>query len=90
MDLIDAIRSWIQQNRENVIEEIDSDVVETTINRMREVSTIVQSPWSDITKGRKEKAHIFLDFVLQKDEYVAALKNTMEENGFKFENQLQD
>lgn len=51
---------------------------------MEDVPEEVKISWSDPNKGRQEKAMIFLDFVLQKDEYVKALKKTMEENGISF------
>lgn len=47
---------------------------------MEDVPEEVESSWSDPFKSRKEKATIFLDFALQKDEYVKALKKTMQEN----------
>ena len=84
MDLIDAIRSWIQENRENVIEEMDSDVIDTTcnLNNMEAVSTEIGATLST-ARGRKEKAELFLDFELGNDEYLKALKKTLEENGMR-------
>lgn len=86
MDLIDAIRSWFQENRENVIEEMDSDVIDTTcnINNMEAVSTEIGATLS-AARGRKEKAELFLDFALRNDEYLKALKKTLEENGMRVE-----
>lgn len=51
---------------------------------MEDVPEEVKISWSDFNKSRKEKAMIFLDFVLQKDDYVKALKKTMEENRIQF------
>ena len=91
MDLIDAIRSWIQENREDVIEEMDSDVIDTTcyMNNMEAVSTEIGATLL-AAKGRKEKAELFLNFALRHDEYLKALKETLEENGMQFESHSQD
>lgn len=64
LDLIDAISRWIQQNRDNVIEEIDSNVIDTTctMNNTEGVSNEMKATWSDVTKGRKEKAELFFGF----------------------------
>lgn len=37
----------------------------------------------DQSKGRKEKAKTFFEFVLRKDEYVFALQKTLKENGIE-------
>lgn len=78
------VKKWIQKNREDLLDEIDADFIKSTIYQMEDVPEEVKISWSDLNKGRKEKAMIFLDFVLQKDEYVKALKKTMEENGIPF------
>ena len=63
-------------------------VIDTTciMNIMERVSKEMKATWSGVSKGRKKKAELFLDFVLRKDEYLKALKETLEENGMKFEN----
>lgn len=78
------VKKWIQQNREGLLDEIDSEFIESTIYHLEDVPEEVKTSWSDPNKGRKEKATIFLDFALQKDEYVKALKKTMEEIGMQF------
>lgn len=78
------VKKWIKKNREDLLDEIDADFIKNTIYQMEDVPEEVKISWSDPNKGRKEKAMIFLDFVLQKDEYVKALKKTMEENGIPF------
>lgn len=78
------IKKWIQKNREDLLDEIDSDFIKSTIDQMEDVPEEVKISWSDSNKSRKEKAMIFLDFVLQKDDYVKALKKTMEENRIQF------
>lgn len=78
------VKKWIKKNREDLLDEIDADFIKNTIYQMEDVPEEVKISWSDLNKGRKEKAMIFLDFVLQKDEYVKALKKTMEENGIPF------
>lgn len=79
-------KKWIQQNREDLLDEIDSGFIESTctIYQLEDVPEEVKISWSDPNKSRKEKAKIFLDFALQKDEYVKALKKTMEEYGMQF------
>uniref|UniRef100_K1Q1E0 Uncharacterized protein n=1 Tax=Magallana gigas TaxID=29159 RepID=K1Q1E0_MAGGI len=72
-------KNWIQQNRENLLDEIDSEFIKSII-QLEDVPEEVKSSWFDPNKSRKEKATIFLDFVLQKDEYVKALKKTIEES----------
>nr|XP_034326955.1 uncharacterized protein LOC105349046 isoform X4 [Crassostrea gigas] len=74
-------KKWIQQNREDLLDEIDSEFIKSTIYQLEDVPEEVKISWSDPNKSRKEKAKIFLDFALQKDEYVKALKKTMEEYG---------
>lgn len=78
------IKKWIQKHREDLLDEIDSDFIKSTIDQMEDVPEEVKISWSDFNKSRKEKAMIFLDFVLQKDDYVKALKKTMEENRIQF------
>lgn len=78
------VKKWIQQNRADLLDDIDSEFIESTICHLEDVTEEVKSSWSDPYKSRKEKATIFLDFALQKDEYVKALKKTMEENGMQF------
>lgn len=84
MILTAPIKKWIQQNREDLLDEIDSEFIKSTIYHLEDVPEEVKTSWSDPSKSRKEKATIFLDFALQKDEYVKALKKTMEENGMQF------
>ena len=60
---------------------MDADIIETTVNNMEDVSNEVKDSWLDGSKSRKDRCTIFLDFVLQKDDYLKALKKTMEENG---------
>lgn len=78
------VKKWIQQNRENLLDEIDTEFIKSTIYHMKDVPEEVKSSWSDFSKSRKEKATIFLEFALQKGEYVKALKKTIQENGMQF------
>lgn len=50
---------------------------------MEDVPNEVYTSWMDQSKGRKEKAKIFLKFALRKDEYVLALQKTLKENGIE-------
>lgn len=84
MFLTAPIKKWIQQNREDLLDEIDSEFIKSTIYLLDGVPEEVKTSWSDPNKSRKEKATIFLDFALQKDKYVKALKKSMEENGMQF------
>ncbi|XP_052702119.1 uncharacterized protein LOC128178800 isoform X2 [Crassostrea angulata] len=76
-------KKWIQQNREDLLDEIDSGFIKSAIYQLEDVPEEVKTSWSDPNKSRTEKAKIFLDFALQKDEYVKALKKTMEEYGMQ-------
>lgn len=80
---LSPVKKWIQQNRENLLDEIDADFIENTIYHMENVPEEVKTSWSDRNKSRKAKASIFLEFALQTDEYIKALKRTIEENGIK-------
>lgn len=81
--LIGPVGNWIQQNQDDLLDEIDSNVIETTINYMEDVSEGDKKMWSDPQKGRKERAQIFLEFVQQRHDYVIALQKTMKENGIQ-------
>lgn len=78
------MRCWIQENQETLLNEIETDLIEITIKRLENVSLEVYTSLMDQSKGRKEKAKIFLEFVLIKDEYVLALKETCKENGIEY------
>lgn len=52
---------------------------------MEDVPEEVKKMWSDRSKERKKRAMVFLDFALQKDEYVKVLQKTIEENGIQFQ-----
>lgn len=78
---IDSLKRWVEENRETILEEMDADIIETTVNNMEDVPNEVKDSWLDGSKSRKDRCTIFLDFVLQKDDYLKALKKTMEENG---------
>lgn len=80
------VRNWIYEKKDHLLEEIDSDFIETAINYMEDVPEEVKKMWSDRSKDRKKRATVFLDFALQKDEYVRALQKTIEENGIQFPN----
>lgn len=77
------MRFWIQENQETLLDEIDTDVIKTTIDKMENVPNEVYISLKDQSKGRKEKAKIFLEFALRKDEYVLALQKTLKENGIE-------
>lgn len=79
------VRNWIHDHKDNLLDEIDSDFIETAINYMEDVPEEVKKMWSDRSKERKKRAMVFLDFVLQKDEYVKVLQKTIEENGIQFQ-----
>nr|XP_022334764.1 uncharacterized protein LOC111131490 isoform X2 [Crassostrea virginica] len=76
-----SLKRWVEENRETILEEMDADIIETTVNNMEDVPNEVKDSWLDGSKSRKDRCTIFLDFVLQKDDYLKALKKTMEENG---------
>lgn len=76
-----TVKNWIENNREKILDEIDYDFIKSTIDHMEDVPEVVKISWSDTSKSRKEKATIFLEFALQKEEYVRALKKTLEEYG---------
>ena len=84
---IDTLRNWVKENRETILEEMDADIIEATVNNMEDVPDEVKESWSDGSKSIKERSKIFLDFVLEKDEYLKALKKTTEENGILCINQ---
>lgn len=77
------MRCWIQENQETLLNEIETDLIEITIKRLENVSLEVYTSLMDQSKGRKEKAKTFLEFVLRKDEYVFALQKTLKENGIE-------
>lgn len=77
------LKKRIQQIREDLLDEIDSEFIRSTIYQLEDVPEGVKTSWSDPNKSRTEKAKIFLEFALQKDEYVEALKKTMEEYGMQ-------
>nr|XP_022334759.1 uncharacterized protein LOC111131489 isoform X3 [Crassostrea virginica] len=81
---LDPVRNWIKQNQDIVLEEIDSDFIETAMTYMEDISSDIQTQWSDGSKGRKDKAKIFLEYVLKSDHNVMALQKTFEENGIQF------
>lgn len=78
-----TVKNWIENNREKILDEIDYDFFKSTIDHMEDVPEVVKISWSDTSKSRKEKATIFLEFALQKEEYVRALKKTLEEYGIQ-------
>nr|XP_034323366.1 uncharacterized protein LOC105322773 isoform X2 [Crassostrea gigas] len=77
------VRCWIQENQETLLDEIETDLIEITIKRLENVPLEVYTSLMDKSKGRKEKAKTFLEFVLRKDEYVFALQKTLKENGIE-------
>lgn len=81
---LDPLKCWIKDNRETLLDEIDSDFIETTISHMEDVPCEVYTLCKDRSKGRKEKANTFLEFALKKDDYVLALQKTLEENKIFF------
>lgn len=87
LNFIDTLRTWVNENRETILEEMDADIIEATVNNMEDVPDEVKESWSDGSKSRKDRSKIFLDFVLEKDEYLKALKKTTEENGILCVNQ---
>ena len=86
LNFIDYLKNWVEENRETILEEMDADIIETTVNNMEDVPNEVKDSWSDGSKSRKDRCKIFLDFVLQKDDYLKALKKTMEEIGIHCDN----
>lgn len=74
---------WIQENQESLLDEIGTGIIETTLKDLENVPNEVYTSLMDQSKGRKEKAKIFLEFVLRKDEYVLALQETLKENGIE-------
>lgn len=81
---LDPLKCWIKDNRETLLDEIDSDFIETTISHMEDIPCEVYTLCKDRSKGRKEKANTFLEFALKKDDYVLALQKTLEENKIFF------
>ena len=86
LNFIDSLKNCVEENRETILDEMDADMIETTVNNMEDVPDAVKDSWSDGSKSRKDRCTIFLDFVLQKDDYLKALKKTMEENGIQCDN----
>ncbi|XP_065944413.1 uncharacterized protein [Magallana gigas] len=78
------VRCRIKKHQEALLDEIDTELIKTTVNRIENVPNEVYTSLMDQSKGRKEKAKIFLEFVLIKDEYVLALKETCKENGIEY------
>lgn len=78
-----TVKNWIENNREKILDEIDYDFFKSTIEHIEDVPEEVKISWSDTSRSRKEKATIFLEFALQKEEYVRALKKTLEEYGIQ-------
>lgn len=78
------MKCWIEDNRETLLDEIDSDFIETTISHMEDVPCEVYTLCRDPSKGRQEKAKRFLEFALRKDDYVLALQKTLKENNIFF------
>lgn len=78
-----SVRRWILKNREHLLDEMESDFIETIIQNMEDVPIEMKKSLMDKNKSRKEKAQLFLEFALQKDDYVLALRNTWKENGRK-------
>ena len=87
LNFIDTLRNWLKENRETILEEIDSDIINTTVDNMEGVPDKVKDLWLHGGKSRKDRGKIFLDFVLEKDDYLKAFKKTMEENGILCVNQ---
>lgn len=81
---LDPLKCWIEDNRETLLDEIDSDFIETTISHMEDVPSEVYTLCRDPSKGRQEKAKRFLEFALRKDDYVLALQKTLKENNIFF------
>lgn len=77
--LLDPTKEWIKSNWNDVLDEIDSDFIDATIKNMKDVPSSVHTLWSDGKKSRKEKATIFLEFVLSKHGYLKALQKTLQE-----------
>lgn len=71
----------IQKHQEALLDEIGTELIKTTINRMENVPNEVYTSLMDQSKGRKERAKIFLEFVLIKDKYVLAPKKTCKKTG---------
>lgn len=78
------MKCWIKDNRETLLDEIDSDFIETTISHIEDVPCEVYTLCKDRSKGRKEKANTFLEFALKKDDYVLALQFLKKENNICF------
>lgn len=81
---LDPLKCWIKDHRETLLDEIDSDFIETTISHIEDVPCEVYTLCKDRSKGRKEKANTFLEFALKKDDYVLALQKTLKENNIFF------
>lgn len=84
---IGTAENWTQQEQDDLLDEIDSNFIETAIGYMEDVSEADKEKWSDPQKGRRERAKIFLDFVKQRDDYVIVVKRlqeTIKEKGTKF------
>lgn len=58
------VKNWIENNREKIFDEIDYDFFKSIIDYMEDVLEVVKILWFDISKSRKEKVIIFLEFVL--------------------------
>lgn len=81
---IGPLRNWIQQKPDDLLDEIDSDFIKTTIRCMENVHEEDEKKLLDPEIGRKTKAQNFLDFVQKSDDYVKALQKTMKERDIQF------
>lgn len=80
------VRYWIHKNRKTLLDEIDSDFIKTTLVHMEDVPLEVCNLLTYTKYGRRRiMALMFLEFVLEKDDYVLALHKTWKENGVDFE-----
>ena len=47
LNFIDYLKNWVEENRETILEEMDADIIETTVNTMEDVPNEVKDSWSD-------------------------------------------
>ena len=71
LEFIDSARNWIHQNRDSLLEELDSDFIESIDG--------VPSDATDKGKSRNKRNQIFLDFALQNNDVVMKLHKQMVE-----------
>lgn len=78
--IAESTKQWIISNWELLLDEIDSDFMETTLKDLKNVPRDICNSWSTNSgKSRKERAQMFLEFVLERHDCLKALAKTLQE-----------